>query len=157
MGSIKAYVFRIIAAAIVCSIAGCLLKDKTPSGRMVHLLCGILMSITILSPIAGISFQNLTNIYSSISLDAEQYVTDGKKAAQEDAADIIKSQTEAYILDKAKSLGLQIAVEVELDVSNYSVPCGAVITGAVSPYAKGTLETYMQEQLGIPKENQQWN
>ena len=157
MSGIKAYVFRIVIAAIVCGIASSLLKEKTASGKMVNLLCGITMAITLLSPFVSISFQNITSFYSGISYDAAQYVNDGKMAAQESIADIIKSQTEAYILDKANSLGLQITVEVELDDSNNSVPCGAVITGAVSPYAKGSLEAYMQEQLGIPKENQQWN
>lgn len=157
MDSVRAYIFRIIVAAIVCSIAKSLLKDKTAAGKMVNLLCGILISITILSPIARISFQNLTSFYNNISLEAEQYANDGKIAAQVSAAGIIKTQTEAYILDKGKSLDLQIAVEVELDDRNNSVPCGAVITGAVSPYAKGILATYMQEQLGIPKENQKWN
>ena len=157
MSGIKAYVFRIVIAAIVCGIASSLLKEKTASGKIVNLLCGIIMAITILSPVVSISFKKITSYYSSISYDAAQYVNDGKMAAQESIADIIKSQTEAYILDKANSLGLQISVEVELDDSNNSVPCGAVITGAVSPYAKGSLEAYMQEQLGIPKENQQWN
>lgn len=157
MDSIKAYVLRIIIVAIVCSITSSLLKEKTASGKMVNLLCGILMAITILSPIVSISFRNVTDFYYGISTNAERYVNNGKTAAQEEAANIIKSQTEAYILDKAKNLGLQITVEVELDDSNNSVPCGAVINGAVSPYAKGTLEGYMQEQLGIPKENQIWN
>ncbi len=156
MGSIKVYVLRIVIAAIVCGIVRSLLKEKTATGKMANLLCGILMAITILSPFASISFRNISSFYEDIELDASKYVNDGKTAAQESAAEIIKSQTEAYILDKANNLGLQIAVEVELDDSNNSVPCGVVITGAVSPYAKGTLGTYMQEYLGIPKENQQW-
>lgn len=157
MGRISDYILRIIAAAIVCCVIKSLIKEKTATGRMVNLLCGILMTITLLSPIKDISFQSITSFYNNISLDASQYVNDGKMAARESVANIIKSQTETYILDKAKSLGLQIAVEVELDDSNNSVPCGALITGTASPYAKGVLETYIQEQLGIPKENQRWN
>ena len=155
MNSIKAYVLRIIIVAVVCSITSSLLKEKTASGKMVNLLCGILMAITILSPIVSISFRNVTDFYYDISTNAERYVNDGKTAAQEEAANIIKSQTEAYILDKAKSMGLEVAVEVELDDDD-SIPCGVIITGAISPYLKGVLAAYIEETIGISKENQQW-
>ncbi len=157
MDTVRNYVLRIVIAAIVCAIARSLIKEKTATGKMVNLISGILMAVTILAPIATISFKNITNFYENISIDADAFVSDGKNASQESIAEIIKSQTEAYILDKANNLGLQIAVEVELDDSNNSIPCGVVISGAVSPYAKGTLGTYMQEELGIPKENQKWN
>lgn len=157
MESVREYILRIVVAAIVCAIAKGLLKEKTATGKTVNLVSGLLMAITIIAPLANISFQNIANYYEDITADAGYYVDDGKTYAKENTARIIKSQTEAYILDKAKNLDLQIAVEVELDDSNNSVPCGVVISGAVSPYAKGVLGAYMQEQLGIPKENQQWN
>ncbi len=157
MSGVKSYILQIIAAAIVCGISKSLIKDNTATGKMVNLLSGILMAITILAPLANITFHNITEFYEDISIDANAYVDTGKTYAQESTSAIIKSQTAAYILDKANNMGLQIAVEVELDDSNNSVPCGVTITGAVSPYAKGVLETYMLEQLGIAKENQKWN
>lgn len=157
MDSIKNYILRIVIAAIICGVVRSLMKEKTASGKMVNLLSGLLMAITIIAPLANISFQNITAFYTDISVDADRYVENGKNSAAQTAAGIIKTQVEAYILDKANNLGLQIAVEVELDDNNNSVPCGAVVTGAVSPYAKSVMGTYMEEQLGIPKENQKWN
>jgi len=157
MTGVKSYIVRIIVAAVVCGITRSLIKEKTVTGKMVNLLSGLLMTITILSPLTNISFQNIAHLYGNITLDADTYVDEGKTYAQGMTTGIIKSQTEAYILDKANNLGLQIAVEVELDDSNNSIPCGVVITGAASPYAKRVLESYMQEQLGIPKENQKWS
>lgn len=156
MVSIRNYVLRVVAAAIVCGISGSIVKEKTATGKMLNLISGILMAVTILSPLASISFQNISNFYADISADADSYISEGTIASKQEIAGIIKSQTEAYILDKANNLGLQISVEVELDDGNYSIPCGVEITGAISPYAKGVLGTYMQEQLGIPKENQKW-
>ncbi len=156
MGSIKSYILSIIAAAIVYGIARGLLNEKTTTGQIAKLLSGILMVITILSPLTNISFRNVTNYFDGLSMESDAYVEDGKKAAQESIAEIIKSKAEAYILDKANRMGLEIAVEVELDDSDNTVPCGVTITGKLSPYAKEVMGTYLEDNLGIAKENQQW-
>ena len=115
------------------------------------------MVTVILQPVIQVKLSEFAFSAEHIYQDAERIANEGSKIAEAQIAEIIITQAEAYILDKANSLGLQITVEVELDDSNNSVPCGAVINGAASPYAKGTLKGYMQEQLGIPKENQIWN
>jgi len=59
-------------------------------------------------------------------------------------------------LDKANQMGLDISVEVSLGEDDM-IPNGIAITGTVSPYAKEVMETFMEDTLGIAKENQQWN
>ena len=58
-------------------------------------------------------------------------------------------------MDKADRMGLEISLEVELDDNN-SVPSGACISGDLSPYAKKVLGEYIEDSLGIAKENQKW-
>ena len=53
-------------------------------------------------------------------------------------------------------MDLQIAVEVELDGHNGNIPCGVVISGSVSPYGQTQLGGYIEDTLGIAKENQIW-
>ena len=84
------------------------------------------------------------------------YVSEGKSMAANQVADIIKSQSEAYILDKANRMGLEISVEVELDNDNNSIPSSVCISGNISPYAKKVLSEYITDCLGIAKENQKW-
>lgn len=151
----KNYIMSIVLSGIVCAIAGSMLDKKTATGKLTNILTGILMCVTLLTPLTKISFQNITNYFNDLSWEAETYSKDGKNTAQAKIYTIIKTQTEAYILDKAKSMGLDVAVEVELD-DNDSVPCGVMITGEVSPYVKRVLETYLEETLGIAKENQRW-
>ena len=50
----------------------------------------------------------------------------------------------------------QIAVEVELDDNNHSIPCGITIDGSVSPYIKEVMGDYIEQTLGITRENQRW-
>ncbi|MBQ7329219.1 MAG: hypothetical protein IJX01_04855 [Oscillospiraceae bacterium] len=152
----KEYVLRIVAAAIVCAVASGLLGNKTPAGRVVMLVSGILMAITIITPLSNITFSGISNFWDDLSEEASKYAQEGAYIAEKQEKDIIKSQTEAYILDKANRMGLQIAVEVELDGHNRNIPCGVVISGNISPYSQIQLESYIEQTLGIAKENQKW-
>ena len=149
------YIISIIVAGIICAITDLLLDHKTTVGKIAKILTGILMSITVLAPLTNISFKNITNYFDSLLSNADSYVEEGRITAQNSICGIIKTQTEAYILDKAKSLGLDVAVEVELDDNN-SVPCGVTISGTISPYAKGLMTSYITETIGITKEHQRW-
>ena len=156
VSALKAYVLSVVAAAILCTIVQVLLGKKSAVGRIAHLLSGILMAITVIAPLGQITFQGISEYWDDLSYDAQKYVTDGTSVAENQMREIIKARTEAYILDKANRMGLQIAVEVELDGYNGNIPCAVVIDGTASPYAKEQLSSYIEEALGIAKENQKW-
>ena len=150
------YILRVICAGILCAIAGNLINGKSTPAQLIRLLCGLLMLITVISPLGNLTFQGISDYWSGLTVDASQYTAQGESMAQDSISGIIKPQLEAYILDKASRMGLEIAVEVELDAGNHSLPCGVHITGKLSPYAKEVLSSYITETLGIAKENQQW-
>ena len=152
----KAYILGIVAAGIVSAVVGCLVNGKTPTGKIIRLLCGVLITTSVVAPLGQASFQNVSDFWNSVNLDASDYVAHGELAAKQEHDAIIKEASEAYILDKAARMGLDIAVEVELDDSKDSIPCKITVSGALSPYAKSVLSEYIAEQLGIPKESQRW-
>ncbi len=152
----KDYILSIVAAGMICAITNCLLSKESATGKIAKMLSGIFMCVTVLSPIANISFSHIGRYMDDLSFDASTYVDSGKADAETSISSIIKSRCEAYILDKAKSMGLDIAVEVELDDQNNSVPCGITIDGPVSPYIKEVISDYIESHLGIAKESQQW-
>lgn len=152
----KNYILSVVAAAVICVIAGNLISEKTPNGQILKLLCGILMTITALSPLFNIGFDHIENFINTISTDASLYVDNGEMASRNSIAEIIKSQTEAYILDKASAMGLDIAVEVQLDDSKNQIPCGVTVSGAISPFGKARLSDYISQTLGIPEAKQEW-
>ena len=121
------------------------------------MLSGLVIVILMISPVTQISFKDLTWYLDDLAARADEYATAGKIAAENSINGIIKKQTEAYILDKAESLGLEIAVEVELNGDNNSVPCGVTIKGEASPFAKEIMSAYIEKNLGIPKGQQRWN
>jgi cell division protease FtsH len=71
--------------------------------------------------------------------------------------EIIKTKTQAYVLDKADSLGLDLEVEITVDNSELPVPVSVVLTGAAAPYAKARLSNIIANDLAVPKEAQIWN
>lgn len=151
----KNYILSIVVCGIVSSITCALFDEKNSTGKVVRILAGILMTVTLLAPVKTFSFNRVLKYFDDLSINASTYTEEGKNTAQTKIDDIIKERAEAYILDKAKSMGLDVAVEVELNDNN-SVPCGIMITGKVAPYEKGVLRNYIEENLGISKENQQW-
>ena len=153
---ITSYILRIIAAAILCGILRVFLNEKNTVGKIGRLLCGLFMMITLLSPITQLSFKDITWYFEGLTEQAEEYANNGKLSAENSICGIIKEQTAAYILDKADGMGLEIAVEVELNEDHNPIPCGVTISGDASPYAKEIIRSYIEANLGIPKERQIW-
>ncbi len=152
----KVYIIGIVATAIMCAIVMQLSDSKTTIGRVLKLISGIIMTVAVISPITKITFRGVERYLDGLSLDADRYVSDGQAAAKENLSVIIKEQTETYILEKAHQMDLDISVEVVLDAANDQIPSAVAIIGKVTPYAKEALSNYIENTLGIRRENQKW-
>ena len=77
---------------------------------------------------------------------------------EKESSRLISEQTSAYILDKARALGADLEVEIELAAlsDHYSYPYGATLRGTWLPDQKAALSAYIAETLGIPEERQTW-
>ena len=157
MEAVKEYVFGIISSAVLCCIAEVLLNKNSTIGQLGKMLCGLILIISIISPLKQISLPDIAGYLDTINTDAYFYANEGKTQAKSEAANIIKSKTEAYILDKANKMHCNINVEIAVSDGDELYPCAVIITGSVSPYAKEVLSTYIEESLGIIKEKQTWN
>ena len=70
---------------------------------------------------------------------------------------LITQQAEAYILDKARAMGLKAEVTVTVHLEDrYPVPWAVTIRGSPTGQQKSALETEIQDALGIPPERQEW-
>lgn len=153
-GLMKSYILSVVAAAVICAAVRGVLSEKTGNGQLVKLLCGIFLAVTILHPLVTISFQGISGYFDGMTEDAQSWTNEGKSAAREQMDAIIKSEVQAYILDKAKRMGLDITATVELNENG--VPCGVTLRGEASPYAKEVMSAFMEDNLGIAEENQKW-
>lgn len=123
-------------------------------GRM---LVGIFMMFTIISPLTHVRIGSIEDWLEHSRMDAQSAVAQGEKLAQDALRQRIQEHTEAYILNKARQLGVQLQVQVTVSNDSIPTPTEVCLVGAVSPHAKAKLQQILAEDLGIPKENQLWN
>lgn len=156
MGSVGQYVISIMAAALICAIAMKLLEGKGAAGQVGKILCGIFLLFSVLKPLSAVRIYDNDWGISGLYQEAENVVSQGEDSSRDCLEEIIKNQLEAYILDKASQYNARLRVEVLLSKENIPTPVSVTLLGTASPYAKKQLETMLQEDLGIKKEDQKW-
>lgn len=156
MDSIRAYLLSVIAAALICGIINRLLDGKGANGTVTKLITGLFMAFTLISPVLDLRFDAVTDFTAAYTRDADAAVAAGESMTKEALHGIIKSRTEAYILDKAAALNAALTVEVTLSDDDIPTPVAARLTGSIAPYAKTRLQSILEDDLGIDKEHQTW-
>lgn len=154
MEGLGSYVFRILCCGAVCGIA----LSLFPDGRMkamVRLFAGIFLTITVLRPGMVLELPDLEGWVEAYRQQGAHASAAGEDYGRQQKHQFIKNGLEAYILDKAASLGCALTVRIVLDEEGY--PAGVVLTGDVSGEGRRELEAFLQDELGIAKEDQQWN
>ena len=154
MDAVREWLSSVVAAALLVSVA----QSMVPEGsirKIAGFTGGLILLAVLLQPA-------LRTDLSALHLRFEDYeaaVAERQAELEEDQdralADIIAERTEAYILDKASDLGLEISlrVETELDQEGLPIPAAVEIEGPRSE----ELATYLEEELGIPAERQVWH
>lgn len=156
MEFVRQYMLGILAAAIICAVINSWFGTKGTHGAIIKLLSGIFMTITLISPVLKLDLSDFSGYIDEIAYEADSAVEYGKQAAGESMSAIIKSQTEAYILDKAANWELNLMVEVTLSGSDPPIPESVVLKGSASPYAKSQLSKCIADDLGISEDQQKW-
>lgn len=152
MEGLRQYIISVVAAALLCSIVTALM----PAGRteqIMRMVCGLFLAYTVLRGVTGLDLQ-MPDWVDLTATDARQAAALGESLGEDALAQVIKAQTEAYILDKAAALGLALEVEITLDESG--VPQSVMLRGQASPYERQQLQNTIARELGIAKENQRW-
>ena len=153
MDGLLEYVTRIVAAALLCGIIVSLTK-RSSSGNIVRMLCGVFMTIVLIQPIAGANVSVWESILPDITGDAEAVASEGAAAAEDIRREYIKQRVEAYISNRAETIGAEIQASVSLGED--CVPVSVRITGKISPLNRSRLAQVIVSELGIPREQQEW-
>lgn len=156
MDGVKSYLLSIITAAIISGLVISIAGKKGMNAAVIKLLVGIFMAITVISPWTKLEIVSISEFLSDTKIEAGVSISEGQKLATETKSLIIKSKTEAYILDKADSLGLEVDAEVTVTGTDPPIPDAVALKGQASPYAKKRLQQLIEQDLGIPEEKQLW-
>lgn len=157
MPELREYLFSITAAALLCAIAKHMVGQKKNTGKLIYIITGLFLTVTMISPVTDIRIGNLEEYIEDLYTDGQSISEKGKSMAYQEMEHIIKEQTQAYILNEAERLGTHIDVEVTLSDSYPPEPKQVTMTGSVSPYQKKCISQYLAQYMGIPQERQIWN
>ena len=150
----RSYLISLCAAGILCGILSTIVPAKGSIGKVFKLLSGLFLLYTLISPLITLRLQDFSQYFDELALDADLAVSIGTAAAQEDTDRIITQRLQAYISDKASSLGADLIIDVTLQ---NSIPSAVSINGPASPYVKNQLSKWITNNLGIEAEAQYWN
>lgn len=153
MDAVREYLLSVTASAIICGIVTRLTASKGTISSIVKLLAGVFLAVVVIKPVINLQVAEFQRYTDGISQRADAVVSMGQEMAAQEMEAIIISRTQAYILDKADELGAALEVEVQL---NGGIPARVFLAGAVSPNAKAQLSAWIENDLGIPLEAQEW-
>lgn len=156
MGILRTYILRVISAALICAIITAILGKKGTNGRIGAMLSSIFLAITMLSPVSGLDLSDWISWMNDFETQSESFTEEGEQMARNSMSEIIKQHTEAYILDKAVSYGAEVTADITIGEGELPVPVAVDIHGGISPAGKAAVSRIIEEELGIPKEEQRW-
>ena len=154
MEQIRGWLAAVVAASILLSAA----QAMIPPGairKISSLSGGLVLLIVLVQPLLHLNVSGLTLAAAKSSGEIQQKQEEWRADSQRELASLIESKTEAYILKEAKAQGLSCAVQVTVKETESGIPSPtAVFLGCkFSP----KLSEMLEQELGIPRERQEWN
>ena len=155
MPQVREYVLGIIAAAMICGILLCF-AEKSKEGPLLKLVCALVLTFSLVEPFLNLRSGDWEALGIDFQAEAQEAAEEGRVQGENTVRKLIKQETEAYIMDKARELDLDIQAEVTLSDQAMPAPETVTIRGTLPPYGKAKLSQILVRELGIPKENQEW-
>lgn len=153
---LKNYLLSLCAAAFLTTIAASLLP-KGGIRRVLGICSAMVMAITALRPFVSLNANTLSQSIAQLEMQAEAARTGIEIENTELIAAIIKQNAQTYILDKAKSIGLDADVEVTVKTdAAYPYPASVVLYADATAAQRKQLGTYIAETFAIAEEEQAW-
>lgn len=150
------YLLHVAASCLLVTIVSGLL----PKGRIrknVQICGSLVVLLAIAAPVLRIQAEDIARGLSSLQLQIQDAQVDSKLINHTYLKERIKQDCEAYVLDIAKALKLDITVDVQLEEQDgCPYPFRILLTGSAAPWQKQALQDILESDLGIPKERQSW-
>ena len=156
-GLVRQWLLGVTAAALVLALAETLAPEGSAK-KVCRLAGGLALLLAAAGPITGL----LDGTLLTQAVDSWRGRTRSVEQELEEQRDqfylaIIEAETAAYVMDKARELGLECAaVEVTYGYDEDGVPCPWEIAarGTWTQEQRTELERLLEEELGVPVQRQ---
>lgn len=151
------YIISVVAASMIAGILVTLTKTDRAYGYFIKLLAGLFIALTVISPWKSVYLPDIGDYFRDWEAASNIHSESGVYAYNETLQASITERTEAYILEKATSMGAELTATVTVSNEQPPVPIAVTLTGNISPYNKAHLKQIIMNDLGIPEDAQHWN
>lgn len=151
---LRTWVLGMAGSAIFCALCG----ELTAGGRVKTVskfLCGMVLTLALISPLTGGSFDGYALNMAKYRSRAEEISAEAAECSDSLSRTFIAGKCEAYIWDKAVSLGAEISgcsVSLRWNGEGFWYPAGVKIQGEYNEQ----LAEKIEEELGISRAGQEW-
>ena len=156
MQAMRDYLMCVCIGSILLS----LLQTLLPEGKYQKVLDfsgSIMLLLIVISPVVNLDASEILGTVSEYLNQDYKVDLEIVSNNQERIEQVIIDSCATYILDKAEMIGADITVVVRLDVKdNVPYPTGVELSGAYNDQQKQILSNILEQELGIPKEEQKW-
>ena len=155
MEALRNWIMALAATGLICGAAKALSPEGTVK-KTVNVICGFAMMAALLGIAGDVEALGLSRYAAKYSIEAEKSAGDALEAARAQTRAIIEARCEAYILDKAAALGVElrdVRVTARWSEDGFWYPVGCVLRGDES----AELSRLIESELGIARSEQIWS
>ena len=156
MGFVRSWLLGVTAAALVLALAEAL----APEGS-VKKVCRLAGGMALLLAAAGPVLEALDGNLLASAVEgwrdrSQRYERELEENNERFYLAIIEEETAAYVMDKARELGFECAVEVTCGYDENGVPCPWEVTarGVWTEEMRAAVGRLLEDDLGIPPQRQ---
>lgn len=151
---IRTWLLSVTVSAMVIAGAEALMPDGAVK-RVGKLTGGLILVLGILQPLVTMDYEDLYDMVTALPAGAIRQ-EELEENTYEAMKGIIEEELNAYIVDKGKQLGADCTAQVVCTPGEgeIPVPTQVTVTGDLTQGQKAELSTYLDQELGIPREAQ---
>lgn len=149
------YLLSILCACIICAILKSISKESCFQ-KQISLLCGVFLTATLVAPLFRFSIPSMDDWMISLQTEAEAVSHKGAQLTNASLNQVIQEEIAAYIISKAKQLGCDLTVAIQVSSDFPPVLNSVTLSGAIDEPQRLILEKELETDLGIAKEQQIW-
>ena len=154
---VRQWLLGVACTALVLAVADSLAPEGSVK-RVCHMAGGLALLLAAVCPLirldSGILIQTLEE-YQAMAKSYEETLKEQNNLFYQT---IIEESTAAYIVDKAKELGISCQAEVTFSYDEDGVPCPWEVTarGDWTDEGRKALERLLEDDLGVPPQRQHY-
>ena len=154
---IRKYLLSVAAASLLTSLLPALLP-KGKIQKVEAFIGSLVLILTILSPVVKLNASSIRKAMESYQIDLQDTQRGIEKKSRGVLEELISQRCEEYIWDKAAQMGLQLEIEITVGGNpDIPVPVSASMVGVCSQEDQAVLSKILEEELGIPRNKQEWS